>query len=130
MANSDNVLRGGLTSKHVDVAELMNVLSFASGRPQILEGEAISSIETVYPTPAEEFELSRLRVMAGKPHSGGAANGPEILLVVEGDATVRAGQQSLDLKRGQIVLVPHGLDYLVETQKETAGLFKAGIPRI
>ena len=128
MANSDNVLRGGLTSKHVDVAELMNILTFASGRPGLLSGEALSATETVYRTTAEEFELSRLRVWAGQPHASGSAPGPHILLTLEGEATVRADQQCLGLKRGQIVLVPHGCSYRVEAANHSAVLYKAGIP--
>ena len=60
MANSDNVLRGGLTPKHVDVPELMKVLDFTPGDVQVLHGDAGRSGEAVYPTPAMEFRLSRL----------------------------------------------------------------------
>ncbi|HEY5882264.1 MAG TPA: mannose-6-phosphate isomerase, class I, partial [Nakamurella sp.] len=60
MANSDNVLRGGLTPKHVDVPELMKVLDFSPGDVQILHGDPGLAGERVYRTPTPEFRLSRL----------------------------------------------------------------------
>ena len=50
MANSDNVLRGGLTQKHVDVPELLRILSFDNGTPQVLDGAPAGSYERVYRT--------------------------------------------------------------------------------
>lgn len=60
MANSDNVLRGGLTSKHVDVDELMHILSFEEKQVDILAPENREAHVRYYRTPAEEFELSVL----------------------------------------------------------------------
>ena len=57
MASSDNVLRGGLTSKHVDVGELGRVLTFRGGPARPLDPDRGG----VYRTPAEEFELSVVR---------------------------------------------------------------------
>ena len=67
MANSDNVLRGGLTPKHVDVPELMKVLDFTPGDVQVLAGDPGLPGEWVYPTPAAEFRLSRLEPNGGPP---------------------------------------------------------------
>ena len=58
MANSDNVLRGGLTPKHVDVPELLRVLDFAAEPPPVLHGAADGGWVR-YDTPAEEFLLRR-----------------------------------------------------------------------
>ncbi|HMA67154.1 MAG TPA: mannose-6-phosphate isomerase, class I, partial [Desulfosalsimonadaceae bacterium] len=55
MANSDNVLRGGLTAKHVDVAELMRALDFTPRKSEILTPQAGAACESVYPTPVAEF---------------------------------------------------------------------------
>ncbi len=57
MANSDNVLRGGLTPKHVDVPELLRVLDFSCGDMPVLRGDRCGN-RWVYRTPAPEFELS------------------------------------------------------------------------
>lgn len=61
MANSDNVLRGGLTPKHVDVPELTRRVRFRPRRPPVLRPETVSPIEAVYPTPVAEFRLSEIR---------------------------------------------------------------------
>ncbi|MBI0382395.1 mannose-6-phosphate isomerase, class I, partial [Streptomyces albiflaviniger] len=59
MANSDNVLRCGLTPKHVDVPELLRVVRFESAAPAVLRPEADPSGEELYTTPIDEFRLSR-----------------------------------------------------------------------
>ncbi len=63
MANSDNVLRGGLTPKHVDVPELLRVLDFDPQPLEVLTPEKISHAEWVYPSRAEEFVLSVMSVL-------------------------------------------------------------------
>jgi mannose-6-phosphate isomerase len=80
MANSDNVLRGGLTPKHVDVAELLSVLEFVDGPAVPLKAAADGS----YPTPAPDFRLSRLAVRGECVIEPGL---PSILLCVEGSAS-------------------------------------------
>lgn len=54
MASSDNVLRGGLTRKHVVVSELMGIFSFDNGTPQVLDGEPAGSPDRVYGTPSDD----------------------------------------------------------------------------
>src|SRR4029079_18803021 len=63
MANSDNVLRGGLTPKHVDVPELLRVLDFTPTAESALRPRSTrEGIEIVYDTPAPEFAVSLLRL--------------------------------------------------------------------
>lgn len=59
MANSDNVLRCGLTPKHVDVPELLRIVRFEAGDPGVLRPEAGPDGEELYETPIDEFRLSR-----------------------------------------------------------------------
>src|SRR5436309_2626192 len=66
MANSDNVLRGGLTPKHVDVAELLKHVQFEATEPRIISEERTPGHITVYHTPAPDFELSRISLMRGE----------------------------------------------------------------
>ncbi len=91
MANSDNVLRGGLTPKHVDVPELLRVLDFSDGPVSVLQP---SGAIAVYSTPAPDFELTRLTVTEPVELS---RRGAEIVLVTAG--IVRANGQAL--ARGQ-----------------------------
>lgn len=101
MANSDNVLRGGLTPKHVDVPELLSVLDFTDGPVPVIEPPASSPGEVRYAPPVAEFALSRLAVSPQRPWQL-VARGPEVLLCVEG--AVCAG--GLDLDRGASAFVP------------------------
>jgi mannose-6-phosphate isomerase len=105
MANSDNVLRGGLTPKHVDVAELLSLLVFRAERPRILTPQGRADGARVYETPADEFELGLVRV-SGAPVSVGDAHGVEILLVLDGRLRIMAESSSVDLLRGESAFVP------------------------
>lgn len=66
MANSDNVLRGGLTPKHVDVKELMKHVLFEPVTPNIIHGIPATETEKVFVTPAADFELSQIALAAGQ----------------------------------------------------------------
>jgi mannose-6-phosphate isomerase class I len=127
MANSDNVLRGGLTPKHVDVAELMQTLTFESGPSKVLRGNAISDNVTVYRTPAAEFEVSRIALNGGQAFDSGEAHGPDAVIVLEGAATVASEGKTLDLKRGGIFFAPSQVPYNVEAS-QPAVLYKASVP--
>jgi mannose-6-phosphate isomerase len=128
MANSDNVLRGGLTTKHVDVPELLNILTFEGGTPEILDGHAINAHERVYPTPAEEFELRRIALPAHGRYAGEAAYGPKTLLVLHGSAKLTAANQDVSLGRGSIILVPSGTEFALEAKADDLVVFQAGLP--
>jgi mannose-6-phosphate isomerase len=106
MASSDNVLRGGLTKKHVDVPELARVLDFKAVSPSslVVSPEPHGAFEGVYRTDAREFELSRVLVADHAPPPI-EPHGPEIWLVTEG--AVRAhGKSDVALTSGQCAFVP------------------------
>jgi mannose-6-phosphate isomerase class I len=128
MANSDNVLRGGLTPKHVDVDELLGTLSFRDGQPPILEGRATTETSREYETQAEEFALERIDVGQGVPYSGGREHSADSLIVIEGSAAIVAAGRTLLLSRGGCALVPAGVPYSVAARASKAVLFKAGVP--
>jgi mannose-6-phosphate isomerase len=117
MANSDNVLRGGLTPKHVDVPELLRVLQFAPTEVAVMR--PASGAETTFKTEAPEFELSRIAIDGTW---GATALGPEILLPVSGMLTAASGER---LAAGYGAFVPAGEAY------ELCGngiLFRAKVP--
>ncbi|WP_030681099.1 mannose-6-phosphate isomerase, class I [Streptomyces cellulosae] len=104
MANSDNVLRCGLTPKHVDVPELLRIVRFEPSDPGVLRPEAAPDGEEVYETPIDEFRLSRYALPeAAGPHDLTRAT-PQILLCTAG--SVRTGEY--ELTPGQSVFVPAG----------------------
>jgi mannose-6-phosphate isomerase class I len=130
MASSDNVLRGGLTPKHVDVRELLRTLSFDSGRPPILEGRLASETERVYEAPVEDFVLSKIEVAHGRVFEAGAAHGPDCLLVCDGSARAQWPSGAMEMPRGVAVFAPAGLPYSLEPGAEGASavIFRAGVP--
>jgi len=107
MANSDNVIRGGLTAKHVDVSELLRVLSFGEGRPEILRPRPVSPTESLYPPFADEFKLSLIQVKHAIAHQAKAVQGAEILFCTQGRANVTPPTQtpSMAMAKGEAVLV-------------------------
>jgi mannose-6-phosphate isomerase len=115
MANSDNVLRGGLTPKHVDVPELLATLVFEGHPPEVLRAVEAGPGERVYRTPAREFELAFLDVAAARPFTPSAGRGVEILLGLAGETVIRAGGATTPLGQGRSVLVPASLPtYVIE----------------
>ena len=128
-ANSDNVLRGGLTVKHVDVPELLRVARFEPQEAAVLNPTADTNGERRYPTPAAEFALSSVALDRLRRESVFAPNttGPEILLFLLGEATVTDAQgRSLECRSGEAVFVPAAVGgYRV---RGTALLFRARIP--
>jgi mannose-6-phosphate isomerase len=115
MANSDNVLRGGLTPKHVDVPELLATLVFEGRPPEVLKPTEAAPGELVYRTPAREFELSRLDVVPGRPFAPGPGRGVEVLLGLAGECRLLAAGQATPLGPGRSVLVPAAVEsYAIE----------------
>lgn len=105
MANSDNVLRGGLTPKHVDVPELLRVLDFTPASEAALRPATSSDgMETVYETPAPEFSVSVLGIdgdhLGHEIDAPSRHDGPQILLCTEGSAVVHAKSSVVTLERG------------------------------
>jgi len=101
MAESDNVLRGGLTVKNIDAAELKHVLDFDSS-PRLLPAQPDAPV-TAFPTEAQEFALCRRRVNEAIVLDHGL---PRILLTVEGSARLQGRDGSvLDLPRGRAAFV-------------------------
>jgi mannose-6-phosphate isomerase len=99
MASSDNVLRAGLTSKRVNVPELLEVLDFTPAPPRVLHAEP-DGVQDTYPVPVPDFRLGRLRLGAAPVVlPGGTA---QILLATAGTVRLDApGGTGLELRRGQ-----------------------------
>ena len=128
MANSDNVLRGGLTPKHVDVPELLNVLHFEPLAVQRLLPDPAGQGERVYASDFEEFVLSTITVAAGMDFKSPANRSAEILLCTAGKSTLTGNGdgQKLALNKGTSVLVPAAI-----AQYEISGdatVYKATVP--
>jgi len=122
MANSDNVMRGGLTAKHVDVDELLAILDFTPGFPGYVEPVEEAPGCWRYPTPAPEFALWRLEpreTVVEVPQTGVA----RVLLVTDGSVVVEGGEDDLPLHRGLSAFARAGEELVVSG---TGTVFLAG----
>lgn len=128
MANSDNVLRGGLTGKHVDAPELGRVLHFREKIPTVLETETLRSGETAYLSPAEEFRLSVIAIHSAEDYRSGENRGVEVMICTNGRAEYIEGndQRRMALAQGRVLLVPAAVSFY-RLQGE-ATLYKASVP--
>jgi mannose-6-phosphate isomerase len=104
-ASSDNVLRGGLTGKHVDLELLLEVLEPA-GVPQPCVPQRETRTGLRWPAGTDRFALRAEHPTPGRSVTRTTGNGPEILLCVEGRAEVSDGVVTLSLARGEALFVP------------------------
>jgi mannose-6-phosphate isomerase len=105
MASSDNVLRGGLTTKHVDLAALIEVLDFTDGKVPVLY-PVLGPGGLRYQVPVQDFELTRCQL--GTDPGVLTTAGPQVLLCAEGAAVLGSADGQLELRRGQAAFVPAG----------------------
>jgi mannose-6-phosphate isomerase len=122
MANSDNVLRAGLTEKHIDVPELLKHVHFATTIPKIIRPGSRGHM--VYASPAEEFELHRYALDKAKEQI--EAGSAEIWFVEEGSFFLTAGS-SMILGKGEAVFVPSGCGAMVESE-DFSVLYRVALP--
>jgi mannose-6-phosphate isomerase len=105
MASSDNVLRGGLTRKHVDLAALIEVLDFTDGRVPVLH-PVLGPGGLRYPVPVEDFDLTHCQL--GEQAGALTTDGPQVLLCTEGTAVLSSADGELVLRKGASAFVPAG----------------------
>ena len=103
MASSDNVLRGGLTGKHVDLAALIEVLDFSDGKVPVLR-PVLGPGGLRYPVPVEEFDLTFCQL--GESAGTLTTRGPQVLLCTEGRAVLTSADGELVLEKGRSAFVP------------------------
>lgn len=106
MAASDNVLRAGLTSKHVDPAELLRTVDWTPG-PVPYVSPTVEGIWRHYHPGAAEFQIdwADLDIETSEVWHEGPSTGPRVVLALEAPVEVRDTTGSLQLSRGQAVLV-------------------------
>jgi mannose-6-phosphate isomerase len=127
MANSDNVLRGGLTAKHVDVPELLKHIKFEATHPHIITEENDPGQIAVYHTPAPDFELSKISLLKGETITI-RAHSMEIFIVLEGKlGVIEEGAQPFGRKRGDAFLAFYLAKFDIMAQ-EDAVVYRASVP--
>jgi len=125
MANSDNVLRGGLTPKHIDVPELLKHTLFEGIEPHIMNGEEVTKGETNYSCPVPDFGIDKISLDASQTIHA-TADSLEIIVVIRGSLQVK-GSNTVEAKQGEAVAVLKGETYTIST---TGGVlaYKAFVP--
>ncbi|GAA4924038.1 mannose-6-phosphate isomerase, class I [Actinoplanes utahensis] len=128
MAASDNVLRGGLTPKRVDVDELMRVLRFEVLDDPLLPATPIEPGVDTWTVPVPDFVLYRIDLNGTRPPIEVPAHGPRIVLCVEG--TVFTGQSEdgtpVELTAGTAAYIPAAAGAIKVAG--TGRLFVAAVP--
>lgn len=128
MANSDNVLRGGLTPKHVDVPELLKHTLFQPVHPNVMKAASDTAVETVFSCPVPDFGLSMLQLEKGQSYSS-TSSSLEIFFIIEGAVTIADSTTTVVLKRGQAAAILTATNYSLNAS-EKAVVFKAFVPQI
>ncbi|RYZ22226.1 MAG: mannose-6-phosphate isomerase, class I [Chitinophagaceae bacterium] len=126
MANSDNVLRAGLTPKHCDVPELLRLVRFEPTDPELWRRKAGTC--ALFEPPAEEFQLEHCRVPAGDKHFV-YSEGPSILVVLEGSGTAQEGARSFPVSAGQAYFAMPDAALMISAT-EALTLFTASVPGV
>ena len=125
MANSDNVLRGGLTPKHIDVEELIHNIKFESIEPVIIEGTKPCMGESVYPAPVQDFGIASITLDGSNSYSY-EAESLDMFLVVEGGCVVN---NQLSVKTGEAFVVFPGNKLNIHTSGKTL-IYRAFVPSL
>ena len=128
MANSDNVLRGGLTPKHVDVPELLRILKFDDRDVTLLKPRKSGEHEQVYPSPAAEFVLSVITLKREDTYRSAENRSVEIIICTRGIVTIIDchDQTETPLRNGNSAIVPASVkQYSI---KGEGTCYKAGVP--
>lgn len=138
MANSDNVVRAGLTPKFKDVPNLIDMLTYNDGPPEVMEGEKLDEYATRYQPPVDEFQLTKYVIPASEKHELKGAKGTGILLCVGGSGWIRVnerGSKKMPLAAGSIYYVPEKASMFVEADSSAVDgdsspslvFFRAGV---
>ncbi len=122
MASSDNVLRGGLTGKHVDVPELLAVVDFTPSPVPVVPTRVTELGQKVWEPPFAEFALQRVDLAAGSAPVPLVQNGPLIVVATSGCVLLDSPRGDLQLSRGGSVFVPSAEEpVMVHPHTDAAG---------
>lgn len=126
MASSDNVIRGGLTTKHIAIDELVRVVDFGWAEPEVIDPTQTSTGVFDYPTHCDEFDVWRLEVGTG-PLQLPAPEGARIALVTHGTVSLTDATHTLELGKGDSVFIPANNPTITATGEAQVFLASTGL---
>ncbi|KAJ8082212.1 Mannose-6-phosphate isomerase [Marasmius tenuissimus] len=122
MANSDNVIRAGLTPKLIDVPNLVSGLTYVPGEPDRhrvdpspFPASSQSKHSTLYDPPIPEFSVVQVKLKESR-ESHPSVPGPSIIVAVQGKGTVQWANDHIDVKNGDVLFV--GADTSIDFTSE------------
>ncbi|MFA7543910.1 MAG: mannose-6-phosphate isomerase, class I [Candidatus Cloacimonadaceae bacterium] len=123
MASGDNVLRAGLSPKHIDKAELLKIVELKPYLPEIIQPEAENNKLLSYPVPVKDFSLFSCQI-DGKMELNGIKN-PAIVLVLEGKLEIKGAVENRYLSKGEAIML---LQEDMPLSAEGEGYFVVAMP--
>lgn len=105
MAASDNVVRAGLTRKHVDVAQLLRITDTVAAPPIRIAAERISAVQSTFYVPVDDFELSIISLRHADEQVDIRGCGPRIILCLRGAVELWVGEEFFFINTGQAVFI-------------------------
>jgi mannose-6-phosphate isomerase len=126
MSNSDNVLRGGLTPKHIDVKELLKHIKFEETIPRIIYEKKLDDHVWSYPTTATDFELSKIELKKNE-HASVISESAEIFFVMKGNVEIKEQAHRLTLSKGEAFVSFHASGFDIDAS-DNALLYVASVP--
>lgn len=125
MANSDNVIRGGLTKKYINIPELLKQIKYSPVNPVLIEGKKQPSGAINFACPSKDFGIDKIELQKGESYSFNS-NSLEIIAILEGSLTINA-KNELKAEKGEVLAVFTNTKYNISTDDKLIA-FKAFVP--
>ncbi|MCF8261149.1 MAG: mannose-6-phosphate isomerase, class I [Melioribacteraceae bacterium] len=126
MANSDNVIRAGLTPKFKDIDTLVEMLDYKLAVPPITQRNSDVCFE--YTTSAEEFQVKSFQFRPGDSLNFESKNRISIILITEGEVEFKTEIDSQNFRKGESILIPAILENFKITSISRSHLFEISVP--
>ena len=131
MANSDNVIRAGLTERHKDIEAILHKITYHDDTPQLIYGDLSSEWITDYSSESEEFALQKIRVPQNTTASIQSIIGPSISLVLSGKGKLIFSDTGTIvekiLEKGTVLFISADQTFKIETS-ENMEIVRALVP--
>ena len=125
MANSDNVIRAGLTPKLRDVPNLVSGLTYTAApwtkhrvQPSSFPAQSPTSFSTLYDPPIPDFSVVQVVLPQDHKERHPKVNGPSTVIVTNGKGKISWTEGQLDVSEGYVFFVSAGLEIEIKAEKE------------